>query len=102
MNTHIQTSDIQALDLTPLQLDQQSTIHIAEWVDLYSKRAKQVDDNPELTIKWLGWAIDAGFIYVDAHGRLWSHSQDGVGFLPFHLEYQGNLIGLRLVQKAKN
>ncbi len=98
----INQDEILQSDLTPSQLDRQNKIPVNEWVDLDSPRARQVDDDYPLTIKWLKLAIEAGHIHVDSHGRLWGKDRDGTGFAPYHIEHMGSVIGYRVLKRAKN
>jgi hypothetical protein len=86
----------------PKVLDQQSTTPIDRWVDLHSQECKEMDDFHRFTIKVFETGRMApATLHLDALGRIWMLSGNG-RFYPFHFEYQGKMIGYRIVAQASN
>lgn len=93
---------IQPTELTPAQLDAQCAVHIDEWVDIDSERAKDIDPDHALARKWLKMGVEANFLKVDSNGRLWGKGKDGERWFPLHFEYGKKLVGYRISAKAVN
>jgi len=89
------------MNLSPKQLDQQSTIKIDEWIDIHSERCKEMDDLRSFTLKCMRIGLEDQFLFTDRDGRLWGKGKEGK-YYPFHLEDGKKLIGLRLSIKAAN
>jgi hypothetical protein len=93
--------NISKIDLTPQQLDSQCGVVISEWIDINCARAQEIDDDQELSVKWLKIAAEAGMLRVDLFGRLWGSVGDNVWF-PYHFEHGNKLVGYKLSSMAAN
>lgn len=90
------------MDLSPKELDEQSTIHVDRWIDVYSEECRMMDDNHKFTrhIMKVGFQ-DPPFLFIDSAGRVWGKG-NSPNYYPFHMEYGSQLIGFRLPKKAAN
>jgi hypothetical protein len=94
--------NIPSIHLTPQQLNAQCPVKIDEWIDVYSQRAREIDDMYDITIKWLKIAVESNMIFIDSLGRLWAQI-DQVGiYAPYHIEYGHKLVGYRVSARAAN
>ena len=54
------------MNLSPQELDNQSTVKLDGWVDLDSERWREVDDNPSLTKNWLKMGFESpAFFFLE-------------------------------------
>lgn len=87
---------------SPQELDKQSAVVIAKWVDLGSEEWLSLDDDPGLTKKVVRMLTnEPAYLAVDSLGRLWGRGENG-RYYPFHVENGKNLIGIRISKKAAN
>ena len=93
---------IKKLDLTPTQLDAQSTIVIEKWLNIDSEECKDKDSDIAITKKFLRIGAEDGFLMVDSLGRVWGDSEKGGVHYPFHIEYGKKLYGIRIATSAAN
>ena len=91
------------MTLSPKQLDVQAKIKIDYWLDVESERCKEIDNNYAFTKKMIKMLYDQSpqYLFTDNLGRFWGCGEDGV-YYPFHMEYNGQLVGYRLSKKAAN
>jgi hypothetical protein len=87
--------------LTAHQLDLQCPLVMSDWIDIYSERAKELDDDHQLTLKWLKIGVDAGFMFVDNQGRIFGRSE-GNKWYPYHFEAYGKKYGYKVSSLAAN
>ncbi len=92
---------ISKIDLTPQQLDMQNGVVIDEWIDINCARAKELDNDHDLSVKWMKIAAEAQMLRIDNQGRLWGESGDGKYF-PYHFEHGDKLVGYRVSAQASN
>ena len=57
------------MDLSPKQLDEQSSVQLDGWLEMDSEKWREADDNPNLTRKWLRMLL-GNALFVDKLGRV--------------------------------
>lgn len=87
--------------LSPKQLDEQSSVKIERWLDMNSKECLDMDSDPNFTKKCYRIGTESGMLDVDNRGRIWGKGKDG-GYFPFHFEYGKLLYGYRVARLAAN
>lgn len=90
------------LELTPQELDAQSTIKVERWVDLNSQEMYEMDDMPYLTKHWLELGINNRYFFTDVQGRVWYKSpfDSSMPYEPYRFTYYGKEYGIRMSEKA--
>lgn len=88
---------------SPQLLDAQCQIQLDGWVDLDSERWREVDNDPNITKKFLKTLMNENppYLFTDALGRVWGKGSNGV-FYPFHIEYGKKKYGIRIPKRAAN
>ena len=94
------TQHIPQCPLSPKQLDTQCHLHMEEWLDIDSPKAKEMDTYYFVTKKWLAIGVEAGMMFLDAQGRVWGNG--GAGWFPYHFEANGKLYGYKVCTRAAN
>ena len=89
--------------LTPDQLNLQCLVPLDGWVEVGSEQAKELDNDHQLAIKWLKMGAEAGWLFIDAHGRIFGKSPGGgENYYPYHFESYGKKYGYRMAILAAN
>jgi hypothetical protein len=91
---------MQRSELTPTQLDQQSTTEIKRWVALDSAEWKALDPNPNITREAIRVSNEAELSFVDAFGRVWISWEELIQ--PLHFVRDNENYGVRIVKEASN
>ena len=89
------------MDLSPKQLDEQSSVQLDGWLEMDSEKWREADDNPNLTRKWLRMLL-GNALFVDKLGRVWGASKENNEYYPFHIESGSKKFGIRISQLAAN
>ncbi len=89
--------------MTPRELDRQSPIKVARWLDLYSEECARLDEDIIVSRKWAENLLNhPNGLVMDSLGRLWGPKPDGT-YYPFHFITDNNeIIGYRFAAKAAN
>ena len=87
---------------SPSQLDNQSPVKIVRWLDIDSNELNQIDNYYSLTKKWLAMLLNNDTFKLDSLGRVWGFNKDKNQYYPYHIEYNNQLIGIKVSKKAAN